>query len=218
MTTATEWSTWATFGATAVTAAATGVLAWFTWLMARETARANDRASTPQVVATLEPCPRSITLVNILVSNTGTAPAFDVEVKTNPPLPSLDSGSPREVPLQNISVLRPNQRMESLLAEYEQLAGQRFEVRTSWARKPSGRREELNYTIDIDQFDGMSPEPFALNELAHELKQLREDWQWISRGSRRLVVDVHTERDRLHQQRIRARFRRRRQRERQTKG
>lgn len=198
------WSTVATVAATVVTAIATGVLAWFTFLMAKATEQSSEEFSRARVVANLEPCPRAVTLINIVVVNTGKATAFDISVEFTPPLPLLhDEGPGAQVPLRGISVLLPSQRLESLLAYYNQLAGQTYKVSVSWKDSPSSlSRSSLQYTIDMKHYDSMSPEPDPLSELADQVKKIRDDWHRVAGGSRKLKVDNFSSADRLHERRV----------------
>lgn len=194
-----------------VTAVATFLLWRVTRVLAVETKRMAVATSQPHVVATLEPNRWSMMHFDIIVTNTGNAPAYDISVDFTPPLQNGDLRTSREVPLRNISVLRPGQSIGSYLAEYELVRDIAYEVRISWLRAASdATREENAYTLNMAERRGISElggDPIV--QIAQHLRKMEAEWRQVARGARRIKVDAFTSGDRLHERRVANRQRRR---------
>lgn len=178
--------------ATVALGVATAVLAVFTKHMA-------DRTSEPFVVATIEPNRWSLMHADIVLSNSGNAPAFDISVVFEPSLPATEGSSDRQLPLQNISVLRPGQTLASYFGEFTPLMGKAYTANVGWRRQPnSSKRETVTYEVNMSTYDGYghlgASDP--LIQIAEEMKKLREDWSSVARGSRRLETNAYLENDR----------------------
>jgi len=192
---------------TAVTAVATIFLWRVTKALAIETKRMAEASAQPHIVATIEPNRWSMMHSDFRIENTGNAPAYDIQIAFEPPLPANEFRS-GDVPLQRVSVLKPGQAMTTYLAEFREVLQHAYSVTTSWRRDPSKDIRETNiYQLDLRSMEGMgnlgASDP--LIQIAEQLKKLREDWQQVSNGQRRVQVDSHTEFDRLHDQKHRAR-------------
>lgn len=219
-----QMSNWLTIGVAITGALGTGVTAvatFFLWRVTRtlaiETKRMAEASARPQIVATLEPNQWSIIHADLVIANTGNATAFDIHVSFDPP---LQNGEPREVkaelPLQNISILKPGHSISSYLSEFTPLMENPYEVTITWLRKPSDKTKENNtYTLDMRHAKGITRLGSAnpLIQIAEQVKKMREDWQQVARGSQRIDVDVFTSFDRLHSRRTMDRMRRQRRRE-----
>ena len=80
-----------------------------------------------------------------------------------------------------------------------------YQVRISWKRNhATADRQTNSYVLDMAQFEGFrrigASDP--LIQMAEELKHIREDWQWVARGSHKLGVDVYDTSDRIHERRL----------------
>ncbi|MCR5856898.1 hypothetical protein [Mesorhizobium sp. J428] len=192
-----DWSV----AATVVTAAATAALVWATIVLARYTKQMADNASSPHIVATVEPNAWSIIHFDVRVANTGAAVAYDVSVDFVPPLPTDPEKHRRGTPLRKISVLRPGQELHGYLGNYAFLDGKSFTVTTSWRRKPMGARESNKYVFDIGDYDSviMLNGGHPLYAMAKDLKNLRNDWRRIAQGSKRMRVDGYDRVDRAQE-------------------
>lgn len=193
--------------ATAVTAVATVILGYATWVLAKETKVLSRATSQAHVTATLEPNAWAANYVDLIVSNSGNAVAYDIETHFDPPL--LDGEEPAghrrnmDIPLRHISILRPTQTMQSNLAEFAKVSKKSYRVTVSWKHHPAAkRREALSYELsmmdyhDVSYLGARSP----LTQMAEQIKKLREDWQHVARGRKRIKADIFTERDRAEAQ------------------
>lgn len=195
-----EASVWVTGAATIVTAFATGVLAWVTWLLWKATNRMAAATSDPFVVATLEPNRWSFIHLDLVVENTGNGPAFDVKVAFTPPLTrERDGGGP--VPaLDRVAVLRPRQVLRDYLSKGGDFLEKSYRVSVSWKTSPTSKVRVANdYELDIKHYDrfiqlgGNDP----LFQLAQEMKKLREAVEPVMGGQRKAKLDIYTEADRV---------------------
>lgn len=185
-----------------VTAFATAVLAFLTYVLAKATARMAAEYSRSQIVATLEPNQWSVIHFDLIVANTGNASAFDITIRTDPPLVSDLPSRGGEAIINDISILRPGQVIRVYASEYAKLDGKRIDFSVEWGHRPgSKRREHLKYSIDMNNFKGIgslgSSTPAV--QIAEQIKKIREDWQAVARGNRRLRVDTYPSSDRVRQ-------------------
>lgn len=200
-------STLITIISTVITAAgsiATAFATFFLWrvtkALAVETKRMAEASAHPQVVASIEPNRWSIRHADIRVANTGNATAFDVRISFDPPLTREGRGAERPIPLQRISILRPGQEMVCDLSEFSPLLEKKFTVSTSWIGAPGAiNREILSYDIDMSDYAGWGTLGAAdpLVQIAQDIKKLREQWQSIATGSRRVEVNIFSNTDRI---------------------
>jgi len=179
-----------------VTAVATVVLGYLTWILARETRVLSRATAQAQVTATLEPNLWAANFVDIIVANSGNATAYDIKVAFDPPLPTRKE---RGIPLQTVSVLRPGQTIQSNLSGFEDVSKRTFVATVTWAPTPGGKkRESLSYTVsmmdyhDVVFLGARSPQV----QIAEQVKKLREDWQHVARGGKRLSANVFDSDDR----------------------
>jgi len=200
----THLSGWIEALAALVTAIGTVALSIFTTVLARETKRLADVGDQPNIVVTFEPNRHSISHLDLHVENTGTATAYDIEVAFSPRLQISGRAENKRIPLQNISVLKSKQALFSSLCHYGELQTKSFTVTTSWRRRPSeGEREELSYTVDVAQMEGMSHlggDPTV--EGARAAKKIADEIERISRGHNKLAVDIFNSADRAEEERL----------------
>lgn len=187
-----------------VTALATLLLWRVTKVLAVETRRMADASSQPHVVATIEPNRWSMIHADLRVENTGNATAYDIEVGFDPPLQNGEARSEKPLPLQRLSVLKPGHGIASYLTEFEPIIDQKYTVSVTWKRsRDASTREANSYELDLSALKGISrlgaSDPGV--QLAEQMKKMREDWQYIASGFKKVKVDVYTAADRLHEQR-----------------
>lgn len=213
--TLTLFATSATVLGTLVTAVATVFLWRVTRTLAVETKRMAEASARPQVVAIIEPNKWAMMYADLRIENTGNATAFDIDVRFDPKLPRDSDDAEDPTPLSKVSVLTPGQNLTGYLAEFQPLLKKVFTVTVSWKRDPSEQtREVLTYTLDMNDLEGLSRlgEPDPLIQIASQVKNIREDWSWIARGSKKLSVNTFSSLDRDHERRQLARMRRQRKR------
>ena len=191
------WGEWTSIIVPGVTMFATIVLAWFTFVLARATRQLARASEEPRVTATIQPNLWSMMHCDFIVENSGNAPAYDVVVAITPEPEQHQSRGNSEPPLRNISVLRPGQEMKSFLSDFESVADEEFKIEITWKRHPRQRKNETISYIHrlpkgIGRLGAWSPEI----QMAEALKHLREDWQQVAKGQRKLKVDGYDKADR----------------------
>jgi hypothetical protein len=196
-----DWFDWSLVqsATSVVTAAATIVLAVLTWALVRATNAMARATAQPHVIASLESNLWSIRHLDLVVENAGNAPAYEVKVVFDPPIPKNQIREDLPMPFQNISLIRPSQILISSAADWATIKGLKFRVNVSWKRKPTdSKRESIEYDFDTMSLEGVgflgrrSPEI----QIAEEIKKIREDWHHIAGGSRRLQSDTYAQTDR----------------------
>ena len=180
-----------------VTALATIALVCVTVVLAKATKRMARASSQPLVTATIEPNIWSMLHCDIVVENSGNAPAYNVVVKISPEPNQGEHREEGQLPLQNISVLRPGQKMTSFLTDANLVLDNVYRIDVSWNRDPNDRSvESIAYDHylpkDISRLGAWSPEI----EIAEQVKKLREDWKQIASGFRKLPVNAFGRTDR----------------------
>ena len=191
------WETWSEIIVLFVTMVATIVLAGFTWVLARATKQLALASSQPQVTATIQPNLWSMAHCDLVVGNSGNAAAYDITLEIAPEPKQAEARGESEPPLRSISVLRPGQEMKSFLSDFDSVADQEFEMHISWKRHLSGKKKDsVSYRHrlpkGISRLGAWSPEI----QTAESLKKMREDWQQVARGQRKLKVDGYLKEDR----------------------
>ncbi|RYG87063.1 MAG: hypothetical protein EON59_08460 [Alphaproteobacteria bacterium] len=198
-----DWQLAATVVSALGTMLATVVLVAVTWVLAKETKRLADATAAPHVVATLDPSPWSIIHTNLVLHNSGTGPAYDVEARFDPPL-NNERGEVALMPLRGLSLLKPNESFSLFLKGFEKLDEKVFQVNVSWLRSPGAKtREAVAYTLDLrrdyqdwGQLGGSPPEI----QMSRDLKKIRESIERLASGFNRLNVDVHDAADRMKEE------------------
>lgn len=182
-----------------VTAVATIVLAYVTYVLAQETKRLAALGQQPEVLVTIEPSPRSVTMFMMHVENTGTASAFDIHLKFEPEIEYWHDFKP----FVSLPVLKPRQRVSTLLCRYPQIKGKKFLVTADWTRRPENLdRESLSYMFDADFLSGIAtlgdiPEI----ETAKSLKKIADEFGRISNATNKIGVNIYSRTDREREER-----------------
>lgn len=202
-----EFATYAALFGSFATAIATVALWYVTGVLAKETKRMADASAQPQVVAMIVPNMWSTRHFDIAVENTGNATAFDIEVAFDPPLTNGEARPERSaIPFQRVSVLKPGQSLTSYLSDVGDYLDRNFRVIVSWKLTPLAKdREELTYWLNMTEYRDVSylgsRDPNV--QVAEQIKKLREDWQWIASGSKKIQADVFSSMDRELERKMR---------------
>lgn len=182
--TAPELSTWVTVAATIATALATVVLAGVTWLLFKSTQRMAAATSEPNVIATLEPNRWSFMHLDLLIENTGTGPAFDVQITFDPPLTRDRGGQQTTLPLNAVSILRSGQALRNHVGQGSAFLDRSYRATVSWkATANSTRRTTTSYDLSLRHYDGFSRLGGEAPQVqtAQELKKIREALErWLA--------------------------------------
>ena len=212
-----DWGNWINTVVPAVTMFATIVLAGLTWVLARATKQLARASSQPQVTATIQPNLWSMMHCDLIVENSGNAPAYDIIVGIDPEPKQAEARGESEPPLKNISILRPGQEMKSFLSDIESVADQEFKIEITWKRHPRDKDTDMityhhRLPKGISRLGAWSPEI----QMAESLKHMQEDWQQVARGQRKLKVDGYDKGDREEERQVIEQIRAKRRKEKGT--
>ena len=195
----------------AVAAIATAIATLLLWrvtaVLAEETKRLANATGQPQIVVTIRPNQWTMMYADLIVTNSGNASAFEIKIDFDPAIKAGHDGEESfEMPLQNISLLRPGESLSSDVGRSYPLLDQRCRITTSWKRNPTvDEREELSYDFTFGDIRGTSQLGAAnpLVKIADEVKHIRDDWKNIAAGHRKLIADIFTSADRTREKRER---------------
>ena len=183
-----------------MTAGATIMLWRVTSVLAVETKTLAAASAQPQVVVTIEPNAWSFMHADLTIENTGNATAFDISISFDPPLTIDHEGSKvsKEPPFQNVSLLRPSQRLVSWIGKMHPMLEARFLIRIEWRRSPTADREGYSYILDMGDYRHMSRlgSGDPLIKMADTTKKLQDDFHKFATGWNKLKVDLYTSDDR----------------------
>lgn len=195
-----DWAGWTTAVGTVALVAATAALAWLTWLLAKATSR-------PSLIATIETNGWAFQFVDLHLVNEGNASAFDIQVEFDPPLPAKEEGM-TVGSFRNVSVLRAGQHLTTNIGRNTVVIDKVFQVTISWRARPSGKRESMTYTLDMSFLRGITRlgggDPTYT--LAQEIKKIREQWEGVAAGRKRISTDTYTAADRDGEEQERERW------------
>jgi hypothetical protein len=195
-----NWAEGVTALATVALVAATIALAWLTWLLAKATSR-------PSLIATIETNGWAFHFFDLHLVNEGNASAFDIEVEFDPPLPAKDDGM-TVGNFRKVSILRAGQHLTTNLGRNSVVLDKVFEVTISWRAKPNTKRESMTYTLDTSFFRGITRlgagDPTY--SIAQELRKMREQWEGVAEGRKRISTNTHTSVDRQEEEEERERW------------
>jgi len=189
-----------------VTAFATLALAILTFVLVIATFRMAAAMARPHVVATIESNQWGISHMDLVLENSGNAPAYDISVKITPAIERSGSKGGVPLPFSKISLMRPGQTLVSFVAEFAAVKDKTYRIEIEWKKHPRSRKvEALSYDLDMRAFDGVSHlgTHSPMIQLAEQIKHMREDWRAVAQGSRRTKVDVFDQDDRDKERRSR---------------
>jgi hypothetical protein len=185
-----DWAEWTTAVATVALVAATAGLAWLTWLLAKATSR-------PSLIATIEINGWAFQFLDLHLVNEGNASAFDIELAFDPPLPDRHDNT-AVGNFRNVSILRAGQHLTTNLGRNTVVIDKVFQVSISWRAKPNAKRESMTYTLDMSFLRGITRlgagDPSYT--VAQEIRKIREQWEGVAEGRKRISADTHTSADR----------------------
>lgn len=145
---------------TIIYASITGVYAFITRRMLKETKIMRESQTEPFVFINLQPLERVRFLKNIVIQNIGPGPAYDVRFKIEPDIVLSRDQKLSEINMmkQGFKYLAPNQRIECLIASSMELANKKekvlYELTVTYQNK-SEKHYEATYVLDFTEYFGM---------------------------------------------------------------
>lgn len=194
---------------TAVVAAATVVYAVLTARLVRETQRLREVATEPAIEVTYRSRAESMALLEIVVKNIGSGPAYRVEfeVSTSPPSGAAEEILSRLMKVRfmasGINMLMPGQEYTSYWTDVRTNTTEKFNTQTlikTKCRDATGRTYDRQHLIEFSELDGierLGRPPLLV--IAEALKKLQGDVHALRAGPEKLGVDCYTNEDRERQ-------------------
>jgi hypothetical protein len=191
---------------TAVVAVATVVYAVLTARLVRETQRLREVATEPAIEVTYRARDEAMALLEIVVKNIGSGPAYRVEFEcsASPSSSGADELLNRLKKIRflasGINMLLPGQEYTSYWTDARknttEKMGTQILVKTK-CRGATGVEYVREHIVEFSELDGVerlgTPAPLAI---ARSLEKLQKDVEHLASGFRRLRVDAYTQADR----------------------
>ncbi len=154
----------------------------------------SGRSHEPYVTVSLEPSAAGREYLDLVVENSGFAPAFDIKVTSKPEIPADPESEARPPGWADVSILRPGQSMVSYACPAEMVEDTAFLITVSWKRMPAAEdRYSLEYRLDMRNYSMQEAYPAPQStrgDLAAELRRIRRDWRALARGDRPFQIEL----------------------------
>lgn len=160
-----------------ITAVATIALWHVTRILAVETKVLSSMTSRPFVIFSFQSSLAAAEALDSVVSNTGNATAFDVEVTISPALPRGDgSRDPEKIESKfHVSLLPPGAAIPKQGVMSRDVYDGTFTVDVSWSSSPgSAKREKINYNIQPQDGFRAGWRVKGEHQIAEELEKIRK--------------------------------------------
>lgn len=177
-----------------VTAIATVTLAFLTFVLAFATIRMAKIMSSPAVIVNLEINQWSLMHIDLVVQNCGNAPAYNVSLDCKPNPKADEIKKEAGLPLSNISILRPGQKISCYFSDFDSISDSSFDISIKWKNSPRSLfSKSISYNLDMSFYKKMTilGKMSPSHQIAYDLKKIREDFRRIitTRGS--IKIDLH---------------------------
>jgi hypothetical protein len=189
-----------------VVAAATVVYAWLTAKLVAETRQLREAQTEPRIEVFYRPRDEWIALLDIVIKNIGSGPAYDLTFSCSAIVPNKGSEEllSRLKELKSLSsgiaYLGPGQEFFSYWTRMTDNFKEKLEtqilVRSNY-RSATGRAYARQHVLDLSELKGVERigEP-PLLKIAKNVEKFQEQMQRLSTGFEKLKVDVFTHDDR----------------------
>lgn len=172
------------FGQLCVAAA----LAFLTWRLVLGTSKMAQATSTPFVTVSLEPNEEENLGYDLVIHNSGTAPAFEVVWKFEPEfvIKHSDGEQRKAQPINKHSMIRPGQIVRGYVGQHRQMTMDQLKISVSWKIAPNSKSISLSYDYSLWSYHGMaelSPKN-PLRKIANEIELLRQRFLQITPASK----------------------------------
>lgn len=189
-----------------VVAASTAVYAWLTARLVSETRRLREAETEPRIEVFYRPRDEWISLIDIVVKNIGSGPAYDLSFRWTANTDSKGGASLTErlAAIKGLNTgmafLGPGQEFCSFWTSMTEHFDEKLETQitiSSRYRSPSGRVNEQQHIVDLSELKGVERigEP-PLLKIAKNFEKLQSDLHRVATGFQKLQVDVFTQNDR----------------------
>lgn len=177
------WINFGAFIAASLTAISTIILSWMTYILAKETKVLARMTSKAFVITYLESTEVTNEAMNIVIHNTGNAPAFNVSVRITPAMPNYSHPSSMATETSYEVLLIPPTTKQSIYGvALKEMGATLYEVSVSWSETPKGSvRESISYQIKPKNqikggwiIKGIHNVATELEKLTNEVKKIND--------------------------------------------
>jgi hypothetical protein len=177
---------------------ATAVLAFLTFLLARQTKISNQHnreLAEPEVFLKIWPSIQAPNCLNLVLTNTGGGNAYDVTVQFSGET-SHFKHFPEDKKL-HFTNIKSGDELTRFIADYAQLESKKYEMILEYKNK-LGQVFSRSYFFDLELIgkSWMDIEKNWTYEQFKEVKSIRESLRHLASGFKRLKVDIFNEADR----------------------
>jgi len=158
-----------------VIALSTVIYAVFTGWLAIETSRLRKVQSEPLLSIIVEPYSFAMMYEKIIIQNIGQGPAYNISYSFKE---NIDIGDNKHLSdlrfLKECKYLKPNQKIESYLASYQQLKDVKFNITANYENS-KGQQYKEEFEFNVSELEGMvnlGDEP--LYDIAQTIKKIEK--------------------------------------------
>lgn len=138
-----------------VIAISTVVYAFFTYSLSVETKKLRKVQSDPLLSIIIEPYKFAFIQMKIIIQNIGQGPAYNISFTCEP---NIDIGNNKHLSdlnfLKQHSYLKPNQKIESYIASYQNLVNKEFSI-TAKFESMNGEQYTEKFTFNVSDMAGV---------------------------------------------------------------
>ena len=196
-----NWNTVAI--ATVVLAFLTALLAYFTWILAREAKKTREQQLEPNIVVTIEPHHRVMFYAILVIENVGKGIAYDVKIKEKDDQTFQHNEKKfkiNELRFMSPNILKSGQRIEHLVSRFEELPSEVFEFEVN-AKDANGKLISVSNMIDVTcYFDRSTFHDKGMEDFVRLFEKFERNFSNVTSGFNRLKVDVFDREERSDEQ------------------
>ncbi|MCX6565112.1 MAG: hypothetical protein NTW38_01595 [Candidatus Aminicenantes bacterium] len=145
---------------TFVLAAISGIYAFLTWKMVKETKRMREIQSEPQISIFYKSKDEYINLIDLVIKNIGPGPAYKLAFKASPDFEYSEGMKLSEMNIfkNGLKYLAPNQELVFFLNSLIEISSKKlcsyFDITVNY-EDDSGKKYENSYNIDLSEIFGL---------------------------------------------------------------
>lgn len=192
-----NWDTVAV--ATVVLAILTGLLAYYTMVLAKEAKKTREQDLEPNIVVTIEPYEGASFHAYLIIENVGKGVAYDVLIDEHDN--QIFKYEKREFKLSDLAfmklkVLKPGQKIEHHVGMFKDFPSRTFKFNVT-SKDALGKLVQCSNDVDVNcYYDRIKFNDKGIDDLVGAVQKIESHLNHITTGFRRLKVDAFNAEDR----------------------